>query len=392
MIRRSGTRRPFGWLPPAVAAILTATVAQACPFCGAVGQSLAQRRDAATAVAVGEAVAAAAVDTAGLPAQRFRIDQPLRGRIPADAADTVTARVAAPVAGTAVLFAAATPADGGADGFRWSAVGADETVLGYVAAAPAASLPAAERLRWFATRLEHPDPTIAADAFAEFGLAPFAAVRAAADAVDPGSLRAWLADPGVDQRRRGLYGLLLGVAADRTSDPAVRHDCVAALQHALAATDDDFRAGFDGVLAGLLVAEGERGLDALRTRGLFGADARPLDQRHLLAALRFAAESLAETIPPARIALATRLLLQRPGVAAEAVIDLARYRAWDAVDDVAGLWDTLGGDDPLVRRSVAGYLAACPLPAAKRHLDAIAMRDPARLRQALDAAALPAAR
>jgi hypothetical protein len=298
------------------------------------------------------------------------------------------------VAGTAVLFGteAAASADGATPAVAWSAVAADETLLGYVAAAPATSRPAADRLRWFATRLEHPDAAIAADAFTEFGLAPYADVRGAAAAIDPARLREWVDEPGIDARRRGLYGLLLGVVATASREPAAAMACIDALRRAVSAPADDFRAGFDGLLAGVLVAEGERGLAFLRTRGLFGRAARPLDQRHLLAALRFAWESLADTIPRGSIVAATAELLTSPAVAADAAVDLARYRAWEAVPLVSGLWDRLGGDDPLIRRAVAGYLAACPLPAAKRELERIRAADPLRLEQALDAAALPAAR
>jgi hypothetical protein len=274
----------------------------------------------------------------------------------------------------------------------WSAVAADEPLLGYVATAPATSLPAAERLRWFAIRLENPDPAIAADAFTEFGLAPFAAVLQAADALDPDRLRSWVSEPGIDARRRGFYGLALGVVAATTDNPTVASDCTAALRRAIAAPGDDFRAGFDGLLAGLLVADGERGLDFLRERGLMDPSARALDQRHLLAALRFAWESLADAIPRPRIAAATAALLASPAVAADATVDLSRYGAWEAVDNVVRLWDAQGKADPLVRRAVAGYLAACPLPAAKQHLEQIRERDPALLQQALDAASLPAAR
>jgi hypothetical protein len=397
MLRGPLLRRHSRPLLAAVAATAFAPViAAACPFCGAVGQSLAQRRDAAAVVAVGEATGAASADAVGLPAQAVRIDQVLRGAA-ARPGDIVTARVTAAVAGTALLFGVADGAGGDTRAaapppLRWSAIAADEAFLGYAVAAPHVGRPEAERLRWFATRLEHPDPAIAADAFTEFGLAPFAAVRAAADACDVPALEAWLADPGVDQRRRGLYGLLLGVAARAAADPTVAGSCSAALRRAIDAPGDDFRAGFDGILAGLLVAEGTAGLDALEDRGLFGPAARPLDQRHLLAALRFAGESLADTIPRERIVAATRLLLARPAVAADAAIDLARLRDWDAVDEVAALWDTHGRDDPLVRRAVAGYLAACPLPAAARRLEALRIRDPERLGRALEAAALPVGR
>jgi hypothetical protein len=377
-----------------VAVSWSAIPAAGCPFCGTVGQSLAQRRDEASVVAVGEAEGGTVADRNGFLSQRFRLAHLLRNDAHAagDGA-TVTARVTGAVTGTAMLFGGTgVAAVGGEPRLTWTAVGADEMLLGYMAAAPATSQPAAERLRWFAVRLEHPDPAIAADAFTEFGLAPFADVRAAAAAIDPDRVRAWISEPGIDARRRGLYGLLVGIVAATTENPAVATGCVDALRHAVTAPADDFRAGFDGLLAGVLVAEGERGLDFFRDRGLFDRTARPLDQRHLLAALRFAWESLGDTIPRGRIVAATTDLLASPAVAADATVDLARYQAWDAVAVVSPLWDALGTDDPLIRRAVAGYLAACPLPTAKQALERIRERNPTQLQQALDAAALPAAR
>jgi len=378
-----------------VMAASAATPTSACPFCGTVGQSLAQRRDAAAVVAVAEAEDTTAADRSGVLSQQFRIDQLLRDPGHASVVGaTVPARVAGPIAGTAVLFGtgrAATPEAPDA-GHSWVAVAADETLLGYTMAAPAITLPADERLRWFAARLEHPDPAIAADAFTEFGLSPFTAVRAGAAALNPDRLRAWVSEPGIDARRRGLYGLLLGVAAATADDPAVSRACIDALHRAVEAPADDFRAGFDGVLAGVLVAEGEAGLDFLEQRGLFDRQARALDQRHLLAALRFAGESLTKEITRERIVAATAALLASPAVAADATVDLARYRAWETMAEVSRLWDTLGSDDPVVRRAVAGYLTACPLPTARQELERIGRQNPSVLKQALDAAALPPAR
>ena len=118
-----------------------------------------------------------------------------------------------------------------------------------------------------------------------------------------------------------------------------------------------------------MAAEGPEALRYFEDRGLFAPDARAGDARHLLAALRFAWESLAESVPRERTAAATARLLDNPAVAADAAVDLARYADWDAVDRVAGLWDRLGKDDPLVRRAVVGYLRACPRPQARAHLE-----------------------
>ncbi len=335
-------------------------------------------------MAVAEVAGRAAAGDDGLLEQPWRIDQMIRGR-PDLIGRVVTARMEGPANGTGLLFGegdAGEPA-------RWTAVAADEAVLGYVVAAPAWDGPPAERLAWFARRLEHPDRVIADDAFTEFGLAPFAAVRAAAGAFDAAQLMAWAAEPGIDQRRRGFYGLALGLVAAETRDAAVRTRAIATLHAAIEKPADDFRAGFDGLMGGVLVAEGQAGLEYLQGLGIAGPAGRPVDQRHLLVALRFAWEFLAADIPRERISAATARLLAAPVVAADAVIDLARQQAWGAADEVAALWESLGDDDPLVRRAVAGYLAACPRPEARQLLEGIRGRDPERLKAALEAARLP---
>lgn len=368
----------------AFGASLMVTTVAACPFCGVVGQSLAERRDEAAIVAVGEAAGAAATDANGIMEQPFDVRQVLRGT-GVDVGTGIVGRVSAPVVGSAVLFGTR----GDAGWHRWAAIAADETLLGYVVAAPAWADSSPDRLRWYARWLEHPDRAIAEDAFAEFGLASFAAVRAASDAFDPEWLRRWVSEPGIDPKRRGFYGLALGLVAAETGDSAVRLASLAALQAAVEAPASDFRAGFDGLLGGLFVAVGADAIGRCERLGLFASTARPADQKHLLAALRFAWEELAMEIPREQIAAATARLLASPVVAADATIDLARYQAWDHVATVAALWESLGNDDPLVRRAVAGYLTACPRSDAREWLDRIREQDPARLTAALDAAALP---
>ncbi|MEI8071208.1 MAG: hypothetical protein WCI09_06460 [Planctomycetota bacterium] len=372
----------------------------ACPFCGVVGEPLAARRDAADCVAVGEALATAVLDATGILRQNFEIDQVLRGNLLAKR-QVISARVEAGgggnaqpagrsgVQGTAILFCTAREADQALAQGKWLAIAANEAVLGYLAAAPAVQEPIAERLKWFAKRLEHPQPLIAEDAFREFGLAPFVAVVAAAEALDSAKLEAWVGEPGIDQRRRGFYGLALGVVASQSKNPAEIKACVSALHAAIEAPADDFRAGFAGVMAGVLVAEQTEGLLYLKDKNFFAPTARPVDQRHLLSALRFAWESLSLTIPHTNISGSTAQLLASPIVAADAVIDLARYQAWGVLDEVVALWSALGRDDALVRRAVAGYLTACPLDAAKVHLDHIRSAQPELWQRALSAAAVP---
>jgi hypothetical protein len=368
----------------AVVWLLIAHVAVACPFCGPVGRSLAERRDAADSVLVTDAAGDATRAADGLLVQPLASLAALRGAadVPAGVIDC---RVSEPITGTGILFGSREP-----DGMRWEAIAADEALIAHVAAAPAVEEVAARRLRWFASRLEHANPAIAADAFTEFGLAPFADVRAVADAFNPGQLQTWLADPSVDRRRRGFYAVALGLAIAATERPADRSAGITALHAAVEESGDDLRAGYDGILAGVLVAEPEAGLAYLRDRGLFAMNTRPGDAKHALAALRFAWECLADSIPRDSVAEATAGLLDNPAVAADAAVDLARYERWGEVDRVATLWQSLGRDDPLVRRAVAGYLEACPLPAAQGHRETLAASDSEAWAAARAAAAGPA--
>lgn len=365
-----------------IAVLVCLATAAACPFCDVVGRSLAQRRDAAAFVAAAEATGAPEAGPEGLW-QSFFVRSVLRGDAFA-VDDRVKARVPGPVTGTALVLG---DAGGGCE-----ALAADETLLGYVAAAPPTEAPAAGRLAWFARWLEHPQAAIASDAFAEFGLAAYADVVAAAHALDPARLAGWVEEPAIDQRRRGFYGLALGILARRATaagDPAGAAARTAVLERALTAPGSDLRAGYDGLLGGLLVARGEAALDWLVERGLAAADTRAGDARHVLSALRFAWEELADDVPRARVAATAARLLANPAVAADAAVDLARWRHWESVADVAALWDRLGADDPLVRRAVAGYLTACPLEPATRHAAAIAAADPERWAAAVSAAGLP---
>ncbi len=376
-------RRSFLRAATALAAsLLWPAGGSGCPFCGSVGEPLARKRDTSTVVAIAEADGPARRDAAGLLEEPFRILQalPTGAGAAAEPPERVVARVGAPVVGTAVVFGSADVPP------RYGAVAADEAVLAHVVTAPGADRPARERLAWYAARLEHPAPAIAEDAFAEFAVAPFADVAEAAAALSERPLADWIADPTIDQRRRGFYGLALGIVV-AAGLPRGEPVTSAPLRAALATAGGDFRGGADGLMGGILVADGAEGLAWLLDRA--GPD-RPVDQRQLLGALRFAHETLADSIPPAAVERATARLAGSVSVAADAIVDLARYRAWDELEAVAAWWDR-AADDPLLRRAVVGFLLACPLPEAAARLERLERDAPEAFAKAKAAALSPLA-
>jgi|TARA_B100000073_G_scaffold339004_1_gene336841 tetrahydromethanopterin S-methyltransferase subunit F len=367
----------IGWL-------LWGAVASACPFCDVVGRSLSERRDQSAVVAIGETNGTAVLRNDSVLYQPWQIMKVIRGTFQ-QTSDIISARVEKTEEGTGIVFGDSV----GIEGLQWSAFVADELVMSYLVAAPPLNMPDTERLQWFVSRLEHPSTIIAEDAFMEFGLASFEAVESVAGSFNAGKLKLWVTELGIDERRRGFYGLALGLVAAQTPDQIERASAIEILHEAIEKPSNDFRAGFDGIMGGVLVAEGESGLDYLIALGFSKPSARPVDQRHFLTALRFAWESLFDAIPREQIIDTTATMIHSPVVSKAAIIDLARWQAWSYARDVASLWDSLGDEDPLIRRAVAGYLIACPKSISQSFLEDIRSRDPERLELAIEASRLP---
>ncbi len=368
----------------AIGCLLWGAVASACPFCDVVGRSLSERRDQSAVVAIGETNGTAVLRNDSVLYQPWQIMKVIRGTFQ-QTSDIISARVEKTEEGTGIVFGDSV----GIEGLQWSAFVADELVMSYLVAAPPLNMPDTERLQWFVSRLEHPSTIIAEDAFMEFGLASFEAVESVAGSFNAGKLKLWVTELGIDERRRGFYGLALGLVAAQTPDQIERASAIEILHEAIEKPSNDFRAGFDGIMGGVLVAEGESGLDYLIALGFSKPSARPVDQRHFLTALRFAWESLFDAIPREQIIDTTATMIHSPVVSKAAIIDLARWQAWSYARDVASLWDSLGDEDPLIRRAVAGYLIACPKSISQSFLEDIRSRDPERLELAIEASRLP---
>lgn len=339
--------------------------AEACPFCTALKPTLAKQRDSASAVALGEC--ATAPDAAAGTRAAFRVhqwfkapsDRPATIEIPADRA------AGCQRGGLGLLF------DEGDS--KWKALPTSEIAVAYFGRAPDARQPAAQRLPYFLRYLEHADPQIAEDAYLEFGLASFDDVRSVAGQLDSAALRRWLVDPQVPPERKGFYGVALGIAAQAQASASAAN--VAALTEQLDAKSSDFRAGFDGVLGGLLTAQGAAALAEIDGRYFKDPAAREGDVRHALSAARFAAEFLPE-IPRDKIAAAVGHLLARREFAAEAIIDLARWEDWSAIESVATRYGDTQSPQPETNRAVVGYLSFCPREEAAAALEALRQRDP----------------
>jgi hypothetical protein len=340
--------------------------ATACPFCTALEPTLSQLRAQAGVVVLAEAQHPADGGRATL-----KVHQVLSGESRWRAGESIELVIDRKARPGSLLLLFGNPPSSRATDAPWRAVVVDETSYAYFVQAPAARLPVVDRLRYFARHLEHRNPLIAQDAYLEFGHAALADVRQVVGLLPSERLRGWLADQAVPPARKGFFGLALGLATDEQA----RRANARFLQELIVEPQDDFRAGFDGILGGYLLLAGESGLELIESRYLANPRAADGDVRHALVALRFYHE-YGKDIPAVRLQTAVRRLLARPEFAAAAITDLARWQAWQAPESIAALYEKTDYSTPSTRLAIVGYLLACPLPQARTALRALRDSDP----------------
>lgn len=351
----------------AVLICLPSAPALSCPFCTALEPTLGQRRAQASVVSLAEMQSQQPQGRATVG-----VHQVLAGEPQMRAGETVELALDIMARPGSLLLLFGTPRNGarGAEN-EWHGVVVDETSYAYFAKAPRSGAPAGERLRYFAKYLEHPNPLIAQDAYLEFGHASLADVTGVIDALPSERLRAWIIAESVLPARKGFYGLALGLAPDGSA----RRKNAEFLQGLIVEPQDDFRAGFDGILGGYLLLKGEAGLELIERRYLNDPSAADGDVRHALVALRFYHEHGHE-IPLARLQVALRRVLARPEFAAAAITDLARWQDWQKPESIAALYADKAYSAPATRLAIVGYLLACPAPEANQALRQLRQEDP----------------
>ena len=274
--------------------------------------------------------------------------------------------------------------DGQTQKLAWEVVPLDEVGFAYVARAPSRRLPAVKRLAYFAKFLENANPTVAEDAYLEFGAAPYDDVAQVAERLPMASMRRWIEDPRVPESRKGFYGLALGLAKTDAERRANRD----VLRRLVNAPADDFRAGFDGVLGGYLMLAGTTGLAHVeRRRSRIRKPAWEMcgtPRRRCGSCTNLVRRSFR----PPTSRRATRRLLRGPELAAAAIVDLARWEDWESLAAVAAPFDEKAFADAATSRAIVGYLSVCPRPAAAETFARFRRQDPRRVAAAEEAGLL----
>lgn len=253
-----------------------------------------------------------------------------------------------------------------ADGPIWeAAMPVTAEVVDYFLNAPGRLRPVEEQLAYAVRFLEHAEPLIAADAYAECARASYADLAGIADQLDPDALQRWIkeARTGEELSRTGLYGYLLGLCGQRKHAQFLRYAVVRRTEH--------YKLGIEGLVTGYLLLDGEPGLSILERHFLQQDPA--VRYHHFAPVLSFFWERPeASPLSRDRLRQALHPLLTSPETAELVIRDLIEWEDVAAVDDVAKLFFDPEFDDPVIRQWVVTYLRKVANAAVQNPLAAAA--------------------
>ena len=208
--------------------------------------------------------------------------------------------------------------------------------------------------------LDHPEPLLAAIAYAELAAAPYSALRSLKGKLDPARYARRLDDPGKQQ----LYTLLYGIAGRAHDvDPIERRIDIAWTRND--ATN----------LAALLAADLElRGPSRVAwIEKMYFADRRRTLPEIQAALLALSVQGGANAaVPRGRVIQAYRMFMkERKPMAGFVAQDLADWRYWDAGTEYLSLLRGNALPDPASRLAVVAYLMQSPRADAKAAVKAL---------------------
>jgi hypothetical protein len=227
---------------------------------------------------------------------------------------------------------------------------------------------AAVRLGFFFKHLDSADPTVAADAFAEFARSSDTEILKAAGQYNSGKIRVLLTAPDTPVERLGVLAFVLG-ACGSPADSAFLGDMIR--QQPL---PERTSSSLGGLLAGYILLAPKEGWEI--TRSVLGDTRRPYSERlSVLSAVRFFQMTRGlETRD--EVLRCCNLLLPHGDLADQAIEDLRRWGWWDLTAEVLAQWGKPTHAAPIVRRAIVRYALTCTQPEAKTFLASARQAEP----------------
>ncbi len=219
----------------------------------------------------------------------------------------------------------------------------------------------AKRASWFLDYLEHPDPLISADAFAELSSASHHLVLAFNEKFPREQIMAALESPKTPTTRIAFYGLMAGYCG-RPEDAAI-------LEKRIFARGERYRPYLPGLVVGYLLIKGEEGLKVLEDRMLKAKVATNLEEiepsrpfsdvYETMRALEYMWQHEPDCLPKYRLQQAMQSLLDYPELADLAIANLKRWKDWSIQDHLMAMYFDENFNTDAIKRPIASYLYCC---------------------------------
>jgi len=256
---------------------------------------------------------------------------------------------------------------------QWSCLPVSERAEKYIGKITELPDDSLERLRFYHKYLQDEESMLARDAYDEFAVAPYDAVKKLGPEMDREQLLEWIGDPEMATDRKRLYLTMLGVCGDEQNLPF--------LEKMLRSTQKSTRGGLDALIACYLTLAGEKGLPLVDELFLANQKAPYADTYAAIMAVRFHGTE-GDVLPRSALVESLHHVLDRKDLADLVIPDLARWSDWSQIDRLVDLFVKADPDNNWVRVPVVNYLRACPLPAAKKALKKLEEIDPESVRRA----------
>ncbi len=227
----------------------------------------------------------------------------------------------------------------------------------YIKNAPGQSVPQVQRLPYYMTFLENPDPLLSIDAWAEFANATYDDVKAVKDRMPREQLRQWIADPMMTPERLGLYGMMLGLCG-HADDAVFLEQQIGAVPPTGKDESEFFRYGTDGLMGGYLLLTGENGVAFLeQTRLKPGV---PTDSVHAaVQAIQFMWSYESSLIPQSRLKSSMRRLLSNSDLRILTITNLARWKDWECWPELERIFRNECADDRATQKAIVQFAEEC---------------------------------
>ena len=367
----------FSWLTVAALAValppLAVRPAEACPLCGPPQPTLAQDIRAADVAVVVRLVALppeSGSDDRQLNVvprmAKFAVVEVLHGSAALGAVKQFEAPFfdVQPLGGEYLVYGTVSPRIEWGSPFALTA--RSRQYLADIVQLPPAG---ADRLAFCQDYLEDAEDLLRNDAFSEFAWAPYADVQQLQSRMHRAVLSQRIHDPQIALNHRRLYLTMLSVCGGPADLPM--------LEDLIRNDDPKFRASLDAAAACYLTLKGTDGLELIDDLFLKPKQVEYFDINNIVIALRFLGQQDHGPIPRARLIESMRLVLDQPGMADQALMDLWRWQDWTVLDRAAELFQTADPETAsIVRIPAINYLRACPLPQAKTLIEELRKIDP----------------